>query len=678
MNLEQLRSSGPLKDSTYDDPSRLQLAHISTEEANLFDKLQGYTDEDPATGFRRYVGLLPVFNNPEIREAFEGAMSKSKKAKPNQLDKLDVLSKSIGEDYKRTQGDYTPEGQEIISHGTHGDDELAFFPLPILDYFDSVMGKPSVNKDGLPQYGNMGSAVVRAVTAPIKAVFGKHGVVDNLTRGMDQVVQGDVSKGMGTIMRSQRHATALVLPIAGGMVAGPIGSAAGTYAATRLTGGTHKEATKAAAVSGIAHAAGNVAGAAGYGNVGQGVAKGTATYAGARHIQGQSHEEALGRGIAAGGMHYLTSTPDGRMPGQGNMLDNMRTNAGNIYGHLQNGYNYVTNGVANTLGFGNGQASDWKNPDGGYYQWNKGPDGGSGGYESYVKESGPTSFLGKVGNTLGMGGGEGGFLSSIGPGALALAALSAASLFKGKRDEGKLAAEEKQKHAIESQEKMDYVNHIAEEQGGFGTGPASQWRVPFEDQDLVPNPEQPSTDSIISGRAHKWLIPRAEAEAIIAKRGYKAGGKVKKIKEHSYLSLKPGIATLVHGVGKGQDDSVVTDYLHDGDYVLDASTVSNIGDGSSDAGGRELERLMARIEKVKRHIDAPSSNTRVPAMLSDKEYVIPGRIVSKLGDGDHARGSNMLKDLVKQIRRDKIKNGDRLPPKSKSVEYYIKKAGGRV
>lgn len=670
MNLEQLRSSGPLKDTTYDDPTRLQLAHISTEEANLFDQLQGYTDEDPKTGFRKYEGLLPVFANPQVREVFENATRHSKGAKPKEFDKLSHLAEGIGQDYERTSGDYNPAGEELISHGQGGDDELAFFPLPILDYFDSIMGKPSVNEDGLPQYSGIGERFGKwAAENPGKSYtdylmlpgvlsfekFSNNPFVNFRNDVLKPIAKNPIAGALAQIGTAVATG-GLSLPAQLAAQAGTAGLL------SRTAGNKYSDVFKDAAIAGIVHGAGHMASGAGYGQGARAITKGVTHYGA---TAGLGRNPNLLASALTGLGDYAIS---GFQPGSGasGLVDTVSNNIGGLFGYGGAGSGAV-GGAGSGSAAGLSPAAMSMNP---------------GLQVSATGGGGSLANLGSLGATSSLTAGvtpvaevaPSIFEQLTSPGNLMLAGLSAASLFKGHKDEGKLARKAKEEHARESQEKMNYINKIGHEQAGID----SQLRTQMEDPDLVPNPEQPSTDAIMTGRSHRWLIPRSEAEAIIAKRGYKSGGKVKTVKEESFLSLKPGVATLVHGAGKGQDDAIVTDYLHDGDYVIDSSTVSGLGDGSSDAGGRELDRLMQSIDRSKKHINAVSSNKQVPAKLSDKEYVIPSKIVTKLGDGDHNRGSNLLKDLVKQIRRHKKKNGDRLPPKSKNVEYYIRKAGGRI
>lgn len=61
---------------------------------------------------------------------------------------------------------------------------------------------------------------------------------------------------------------------------------------------------------------------------------------------------------------------------------------------------------------------------------------------------------------------------------------------------------------------------------------------------------------------------------------------------------------------------------------------------------------------------------KIPAMLSDGEYVIPADVLAHLGDGNNGSGAKKLDKMVGKIRTSKgMKNA--LPPKSKSLTAYL-------
>lgn len=125
------------------------------------------------------------------------------------------------------------------------------------------------------------------------------------------------------------------------------------------------------------------------------------------------------------------------------------------------------------------------------------------------------------------------------------------------------------------------------------------------------------------------------------------------------------------GGGTGQSDDI-TAMLHDGDYVMDAETVSALGDGSSKAGRRVLEDMQAKIP----HRDGATGKP-VPAKIADGEYVFPASFVSALGGGDNKKGADILDGLREKLRAHKRSApNSKIPPKAKSPLDYIKGSKG--
>jgi len=121
------------------------------------------------------------------------------------------------------------------------------------------------------------------------------------------------------------------------------------------------------------------------------------------------------------------------------------------------------------------------------------------------------------------------------------------------------------------------------------------------------------------------------------------------------------------GGGTGQSDDIPA-MLHDGDYVMDAETVSALGDGSSKAGHKVLEGFRSQIPHKKNGGGNP-----VPAKIADGEYVFPEAFVTALGGGDNKRGAEILDGLRTKLRAHK--RGvplDKIPPKAKNPIEYIK------
>ncbi len=135
--------------------------------------------------------------------------------------------------------------------------------------------------------------------------------------------------------------------------------------------------------------------------------------------------------------------------------------------------------------------------------------------------------------------------------------------------------------------------------------------------------------------------------------------------------------TLVTGKGKGQDDTIKTS-VPDRSYIIDASSTSDLGDGSTKAGSEVLKQFENRIKskfpnkflkKVEKEVSRTS--TQVPVWLSDSEYKFDPVTVTLLGGGSNVKGASMLKNMVVNLRKHKISKGHGLPPKAKHPMQYI-------
>lgn len=66
---------------------------------------------------------------------------------------------------------------------------------------------------------------------------------------------------------------------------------------------------------------------------------------------------------------------------------------------------------------------------------------------------------------------------------------------------------------------------------------------------------------------------------------------------------------------------------------------------------------------------------KIPALLSDGEYVFDADVVSALGDGNNAAGAAALDRMRENIRRQKrAAPVSKIPPKAKAPEHYLKGA----
>jgi hypothetical protein len=126
-----------------------------------------------------------------------------------------------------------------------------------------------------------------------------------------------------------------------------------------------------------------------------------------------------------------------------------------------------------------------------------------------------------------------------------------------------------------------------------------------------------------------------------------------------------------HGRGTGQSDDIPA-MLHDGDYVIDADSVAQLGDGSSKAGALALHDFQHQVPHHQKEGGQP-----VPAKIADGEYVFPASFVTALGGGDNKAGAKMLDKMREELRAHKrAAPTSKIPPKAKSPIEYLKMAKG--
>ena len=97
-------------------------------------------------------------------------------------------------------------------------------------------------------------------------------------------------------------------------------------------------------------------------------------------------------------------------------------------------------------------------------------------------------------------------------------------------------------------------------------------------------------------------------------------------------------------------------------------------------GGMYPEQMMYGVEEtaypsIGNYImgNSKGQDDDVNAKLSNGEFVIPADIVADLGDGNNNAGANVLYDLMTNVRKHKRGGKVKLPPKAKSLTSYLKK-----
>lgn len=209
-----------------------------------------------------------------------------------------------------------------------------------------------------------------------------------------------------------------------------------------------------------------------------------------------------------------------------------------------------------------------------------------------------------------------------------------------------------------------------------------------EDKERYDRSNREATNHWNENGLREPLLTREETPHHIRKgsgiKFYKKGGKV---------LLKPDalIGKPIRGKGKGQDDVIFID-APEKTWIHNATFVGDAGDGSSDAGQKEIEKLEKFAaknlltpeikKKFKQEIMAKPLRM-VPCALSDHERGSSALTVTALGHGSNDTGNEILRDMVKEMRRHKISRGDKLPPPAPDLIHLYKKVahkhlGGQV
>lgn len=142
--------------------------------------------------------------------------------------------------------------------------------------------------------------------------------------------------------------------------------------------------------------------------------------------------------------------------------------------------------------------------------------------------------------------------------------------------------------------------------------------------------------------------------------------------------------SIIKGRGKGQDDFIKTT-VPEKSYIWDASTVSMLGDGSSEAGSRVIKKFENYIKnKVPKKIlynvenKVRKNSSQSPVYLSNDEHksdpiftsVLPYALGHK--NTSNEEGANILRETIKNIRKHKSQSGSGLPPKAKTLLEYVR------
>jgi hypothetical protein len=126
--------------------------------------------------------------------------------------------------------------------------------------------------------------------------------------------------------------------------------------------------------------------------------------------------------------------------------------------------------------------------------------------------------------------------------------------------------------------------------------------------------------------------------------------------------------TYMGGVDPEEEEEEYAGYAHggevqlsDGAFVLDARTVSEIGNGSSNAGMEALSRMGGRPVQGPGDGVSDSVPARIgrdqPARVARDEVIMPANVVRRIGKGNPQRGADKLYALMDKAHKARKKAG---------------------
>ena len=132
-----------------------------------------------------------------------------------------------------------------------------------------------------------------------------------------------------------------------------------------------------------------------------------------------------------------------------------------------------------------------------------------------------------------------------------------------------------------------------------------------DEEEMVNNPEEEMTEMADGGMAHQTHYTFGKYIDPLVNLGLKSGQPMKSgglshggLPAFSNVPITQGRLNFrqgaaVHGAGDGQSDDIPA-MLADGEYVIDAETVAQIGNGSTKAGAHALDKFRENIRSHKR------------------------------------------------------------------------------
>lgn len=178
---------------------------------------------------------------------------------------------------------------------------------------------------------------------------------------------------------------------------------------------------------------------------------------------------------------------------------------------------------------------------------------------------------------------------------------------------------------------------------------------------LTPPPMSPYEVLMsLSPKHRKKKGDKEKIEAVEPIKHYATGG-------HAHVGL------IKESDTGGQADDIPKN-IPEGSYVMNATDVSLLGDGSSDNGAKKLREFESKFARsgITKPYDAHSR--AIAAKVSNDEYVMSPDTVNALGQGNNNKGAKVIDKMRNNLRKQKGV-AKILPPKTKNLHAYMK--GGR-
>lgn len=240
----------------------MEVVHASEEELDAFDKMQG--GSFTFAGIPEYSRLASIVTNPHVQKIFEDASVLVRKDPKKGEDIGNAMMRDTGPD----SSDHPMPNElshKVADEGQGDDDKLAFFPVILCEFLDSIRGEPSLNPHThLKQYFGGFIKSIAKIAAPVVgfAVGGPLGAAVGGGLGQAVASKGNIGRtltgaGMGFL---GGHAAQGLLGGLGGSSAGagPFGDGWGRISG--MTPGIQSELASKGLLGGAASGMGGIGG----------------------------------------------------------------------------------------------------------------------------------------------------------------------------------------------------------------------------------------------------------------------------------------------------------------------------------------------------------------------------------------------------------------------------------